>query len=405
MLVQGTIVFAVSSILIFYVIIIKRTKTLPQIITLFITQVIISQLIYALYGLVEDEKTYHATGLKLMDSLNSGEGYQNFGVGSGKESFTYILGTIYYWFGPYPILGMLFNAFIMSSIPPILVLACKNFGLIKIARLSSWIFVFTPSLMFWGPGLRREPLAFALISLSILATSLIFRSKFVSGTILTLIIIYSIQITRQPLLLIIVPGLISSFILRPGSTVLTKLINNKNKFRNIYIVIVLVISHGLYLLQSFPDPTSTINGYLKEVSNPKFSTSVLGSSWENNSSPTGFLYNMFRALSGPPIWEWNSLPMIVFGVEGIIYFLITVIVFISLNKFKVYQRQIVVLISSFAPLLLMSSLVLANYGINSRIRAHYLIPLIPIIALFINNFFNQMMKKLNLRIFDDTKNL
>ena len=129
MLVQAFIVLAVISILILYLIMIKKTKTIPQVLILFITQVIISQLVYALFGLVEDEKTYHATGLKLMNSLNSGEGYQNFGVGPGKQSFTYILGTIYFWFGPYPVVGMIVNALIMSSIPPILVMSCNNLGL------------------------------------------------------------------------------------------------------------------------------------------------------------------------------------------------------------------------------------------------------------------------------------
>jgi hypothetical protein len=397
MLVQVSIVSAVISILILYVIIIKKTKTLPQVLILFIIQVIISQLVYALYGLVEDEKTYHATGLKLMNSLNAGEGYQNFGVGPGKQSFTYILGTIYFWFGPYPILGMLANAFIMSINPPILVLACKNLGLTKIAGLSSWIFVLTPSLMFWAPGLRRESLAFALILLSILAISLIFRSKFVSGSILTLIIIYIIQTTRQPLLLILLPGLISAFLLRPSSTLMTKLIQNKNSFINLCITIVIVISHGLYLLQRFFNQSSTVNAYLKEVSNPKFSTSILGTSWETNSSPTGYLYNIYRALTGPPIWEWNSISMLVFGIEGISYFLIMLIVLWSVKKFNFYRRPIVVLISSSVPLLLISSLVLANYGINSRVRAHYLIPLLPIIALFLNDFVTQMMKKRNLK--------
>ena len=100
----------------FQIVIIKKTKTLPQVLTLFILQAIISQIAYALFGLVEDEKIYHATGITLMNSLNSGEGYQNFGVGPGKQSFTYILGTLYFWFGPYPIVGMLVNALIIRHL-------------------------------------------------------------------------------------------------------------------------------------------------------------------------------------------------------------------------------------------------------------------------------------------------
>jgi hypothetical protein len=398
MLVQASIVFAVLSILLLYIIVIKKTKTLAQVLILFIIQVIISQIVYALFGLVEDEKTYHATGLKLMDSLNAGEGYQNFGVGPGKQSFTYILGTIYFWFGPYPIVGMLVNALIMSSIPPILVMACNNLGLSKIANLSSWIFVFMPSLVFWAPGLRRESLAFAIIALSILAVSLVYKSKLIPSFLLTLILIYAIQITRQPLFLILLPGLLISFLLRPKANLLKNLLEGKNRITNFYIVNFLIIYHSVFLYSALLQRSSMINGYLIEVSKPEFSTSVIGASWETNSSFLGYSYNIFRAFSGPPAWEWNSISMVIFGIEGITYFLICITVIWSFIKSKNYTKQIIILLSCSIPLLLLSSLVLANYGINSRIRAHYLIPFLPIGALFLQDVINFMARKRNLRM-------
>ena len=397
MLVQVSIVSVVISILILYVIIIKKTKTLPQVLILFIIQVIISQLVYALFGLVEDEKTYHATGLELMNSLNAVEGYQNFGVGPGKQSFTYILGTIYFWFGPYPIVGMLVNALIMSSIPPILVMACNNLGLSKIANLTSWIFVFMPSLVFWAPGLRRESLAFAIIALSILAVSLAYKSKFTLSFLLILILIYAIQTTRQPLFLVLLPGLLVSFLLQPKANSLKNLLEGKDKITNFFIINFLIVLHSIFLYVAILSRSSMINGYLKEVSNPKFSTSVIGSSWETNSSFLGYLYNTFRAFSGPPVWEWNSISMLIFGIEGITYFLICITVIWSFIKFKNYRKQIIVLLACSIPLLLLSSLVLANYGINSRVRTHYLIPLLPIFALFLKDFINQKINKRNLR--------
>jgi hypothetical protein len=385
MLVQISIVLAVIFILILYVIIIKKTKTLPQVLILFFIQIIVSQIVYALFGLVEDEKTYHATGLELMSSLNSGEGYQNFGVGPGKQSFTYILGTIYFWFGPFPIIGMLLNAIIMSSIPPILVMACNNLGLYRIAKLSSWIFVFMPSLIFWAPGLRRESLAFALIALSILVVSLVYKSKFVPASLLFLILIYIIQTTRPPLLLVLLPGVFIGFLLRPNAKILGNILEERNRFTNFIVANFLLIYHLIFFYVLISQRSIMINSYLREVSNPKFSTSVLGTSWETNSSPLGYVYNIYRAFSGPPVWEWNSVSMFIFGMEGIIYFLICIIIIWSFFKFRNYRKQIIVLLSCSVPLILLSSLVLANYGINSRVRAHYLIPIIPIIGLFLNN--------------------
>lgn len=385
MLVQASIVLAVISILISYVIIIIKTKTLPQVLTLFILQVIISQIVYALFGLVEDEKIYHATGITLMNSLNSGEGYQNFGVGPRKQSFTYILGTLYFWFGPYPFVGMLVNALILSSIPPILVMVCKNLGLSKIARLSSWTFVFMPSLVFWSPGLRRESLAFALIALSILVVSLIYKSRFMTAFYLTLILVYVIQITRQPLLLVLLPGLFTSFIMQSNAKILNKILEKKNRIVNFYIINFLIVSHSIFFYYLISQQSYNIDSYLRAVSDSKFSTRVLGASWETNSTPLGYIYNIFRAFSGPPIWEWNSKSMVIFGIEGIMYFFIYVSIIWALIKFQNYRMPILVLISCSAPLLLVSSLVLGNYGINSRVRAHYLIPLIPIITLYLDH--------------------
>ena len=210
-----------------------------------------------------------------------------------------------------------------------------------------------------------------------------------------------VQTTRQPLLLILLPGLIISFLLRPKTNLQKNLLDKKNRNINFLITSIVIISHVIFIysyaevkISKYP---SSINGYLREVSNPKFATSVLDASWETNSSPLGYLFNIFRAILGPPVWEWNSVSMLIFGIEGITYFLICITVIWSFIKFKHYRKQIIVLLFCSAPLLLVSSFVLANYGINSRVRAHYLIPLIPVIALFLEYFVNQMLKKRNLR--------
>jgi hypothetical protein len=85
--------------------------------------------------------------------------------------------------------------------------------------------------------------------------------------------------------------------------------------------------------------------------------------------------------------------MVVFGIEGIFYFVTFTFVAISIKKFNPQRREILILISCSVPLLLASTLLLGNYGINSRIRAHYLIPLIPIVALFLQNIKIKESKK------------
>jgi hypothetical protein len=367
------LIVLISSLIITLFIVAKKYKTTPQTLLVIFSQVIISQVSYGLFGLVEDEKTYHKTGILLMDSLNSGLGFQNFGVFPGKESFTYILGTLYYLVGPLPIAGMILNVFFMSLIPSILVASCNNFGLSHAAKTTAWVFSLTPSILFWAAGLRRESLAFLLIALIILSLSLFYRSRLILGTIVVLLTYLMIQSTRTQLVFMLIPSLFLVLLLKVR-------INYK---QNMKIIFLLIFTHTLFVWITLNSLAPKYAGYIQEISSSEYSTSVPNVSWEFNSSITGYIYNIYRALTGPLIWEWNSISMLIFGVEGIYYLLITIItITIFINK-KTQRNQILILVLCSLPLLLATSFILGNYGINSRVRAHYLIPLLPIISLFL----------------------
>ena len=371
----------ISSIIITLFIITKKYKTTPQTLLVIFSQVIISQVSYGLFGLVEDEKTYHKTGILLMDSLNSGLGFQNFGVFPGKESFTYILGTLYYLVGPLPIAGMILNVFFMSLIPSILVASCNNFGLPHAAKSTAWVFSLTPSILFWAAGLRRESLAFLLIALIILSLSLFYRSRLILGTIVVLLTFLMIQSTRTQLVFMLIPSLFLVLLLKVR-------INYK---QNMKIIFLLIFTHVLFVWISLNSLAPKYVGYIQEISNSEYSTSVPNVSWDFNSSITGYIYNIFRALIGPLIWEWNSISMLIFGVEGIYYLLVTIITITMLINKKNQRNQILILVLCSLPLLLTTSFILGNYGINSRVRAHYLIPILPILSLFLIDMKNKVI--------------
>jgi len=371
----------ISSITITLFIITKKYKTTPQTLLVIFSQVIISQVSYGLFGLVEDEKTYHKTGILLMDSLNSGLGFQNFGVFPGKESFTYILGTLYYLVGPLPIAGMILNVFFMSLIPSILVASCNNFGIPHAAKSTAWVFSLTPSILFWAAGLRRESLAFLLIALIILSLSLFYRSRLILGTIVVLLTYLMIQSTRTQLVFMLIPSLFLVLLLKVR-------INYK---QNMKIIFLLIFTHVIFVWISLNSLAQKYAGYIQEISSRENSTSVPNVSWEFNSSITGYIYNIYRALTGPLIWEWNSISMLIFGVEGIYYLLVTVITITMFIYKKTQRNQILILILCSLPLLLTSSFILGNYGINSRVRAHYLIPILPILSLFLIDMKNKVI--------------
>jgi hypothetical protein len=375
------LIVLISSLIITLFIVAKKYKTTPQTLLVIFSQVIISQVSYGLFGLVEDEKTYHKTGILLMDSLNSGLGFQNFGVFPGKESFTYILGTLYYLVGPLPIAGMILNVFFMSLIPSILVASCNNFGLSHAAKTTAWVFSLTPSILFWAAGLRRESLAFLLIALIILSLSLFYRSRLILGTIVVLLTYLMIQSTRTQLVFMLIPSLFLVLLLKVR-------INYK---QNMKIIFLLIFTHVLFVWISLNNLAPKYAGYIQEISNSEYSTSVPNVSWDFNSSITGYIYNIFRALTGPLIWEWNSISMLIFGVEGIYYLLVTIItITIFINK-KTQRNQILILVLCSLPLLLTTSFILGNYGINSRVRAHYLIPILPILSLFLIDMKNKVI--------------
>ena len=383
----------ISSIIITLFIITKKYKTTPQTLLVIFSQVIISQVSYGLFGLVEDEKTYHKTGILLMDSLNSGLGFQNFGVFPGKESFTYILGTLYYLVGPLPIAGMILNVFFMSLIPSILVASCNNFGLPNAAKSTAWVFSLTPSILFWAAGLRRESLAFLLIALIILSLSLFYRSRLILGTIVVLLTFLMIQSTRTQLVFMLIPSLFLVLLSKVGIDYILVLLSKVgiDYKQNMKIIFLLIFTHVIFVWISLNSLAPEYAGYIQEISNSEYSTSVPNVSWDFNSSITGYIYNIFRALIGPLIWEWNSISMLIFGVEGIYYLLVTIITITMLINKKNQRNQILILVLCSLPLLLTTSFILGNYGINSRVRAHYLIPILPILSLFLIDIKNKVI--------------
>ena len=359
----------------------KKYKTYPQTLLIILSQVIITQVSYWQFGLVEDEKTYHNTGIMLMGSLNSGQGFQNFGVYPGKESFTYILGTIYYLVGPLPIAGIIVNIFFMSLIPSILAASCNNFDLPQAAKATAWVFTFTPSIVFWGAGLRRESLAFLLIAFIILTLSLLYRRSLILGAISALLTFLMIQSTRPQLVLMLIPSIF-----------LVILLNLKFEFKqNTKFFFILIFTHASFAWTVITSLNVEYAGYIQEISRVENSTRVPNVSWEFNSSFIGYIYNIYRSLTGPLIWEWNSKSMIIFGVEGIYYLLVTIITIMMLIKKKTQRIQIFILILCSLPLLLVTSFILGNYGLNSRVRAHYLIPLLPILSLFLIDLKNKII--------------
>ena len=377
----------------------KKSFTLAPTIFVIATQFTISFIIFNSFGLIADEVLYHERAILLMESLKSGYGYQDFDVGPGKGFFTDLLGTIYFMMGdPNPLSGLLLNSLIMGFIPSILSISCKNLGLSNVSTIIAWIFALTPSLIFWPAGLRREALAFLLVSVSILAISLFYRSKLFLSTILLFITYSFAKDIRNQIIIMMISGFIVVLFLSYYKRFYTVMYKIKTQQNIIYLVIV---THILFVWSNFRNKYTNVGDYILELSKSE-TTAAPFVSWSFNSSLLGLPYNIFRVLFGPLLWEWNSVSMFAFGLEGLFYSIIVVIVAYSIISFKAHRTQFLILLGFSLPLIFLSALVLGNYGLNSRIRAHYLIPLLPIVAVFISNmpinFLYEMSKKFKVRL-------
>jgi hypothetical protein len=378
----------------------SRTNSLRQTLTSLGVQVMVALTLYSVFGLVEDEVTYNASALSLVEAWSSGASDVYVGVGVGKESFTYILGFSYLMLGASPLPGLALNSCAMAFIPAIVSSSCTNLAMPRAASVASWLAALAPPLVLWAPGLRRESISFLLLGLTLLAMSLVFKGRFLSGMTLAVVVTAALSSTRSQLVVVSVAGIVASLVLSPDTRRTVGRASNPERTSVRRPIIGALISFALvgiafvtFNLQRFI-PSSSLNGYITELSGIEQNTRNVGASWETNSNPVMFAYNFFRMLWGPPMWEWRSMSMIAIGVDGLFYLAMTLLIVLAFRNLPRYRRQFVVLLASISPLLLSSTLLLSNYGLNSRIRAHCVIFVIPIVAAYLSE--RKSMKSIRL---------
>jgi hypothetical protein len=206
------------------------------------------------------------------------------------------------------------------------------------------------------------------------------------GLFIAIIIISLFSIIRSQLAIFSI-GLLFSLLLNPTVISLYKSFSSNLQKRVLLFVFIgssLIISPIVlyfYSLQGFKS-FNAFDKLIKFNSESSQSTANLGASWSVNTNPIKFIYNLNRSLWGPPIWEWRNLPMIIFGIEGLLILILLVNIIISYHINKKFRKVFFILLSAILPLWIVSSVILSNYGINSRVRAHYLLFIIPIVSAY-----------------------
>jgi hypothetical protein len=364
-----------------------KNDVLIQSLTSFFIQVILASIFFYRFGLYEDAFLYSSRGTDIAGYWSRLIPIEFEGFNKRNQLPLTFISLFYLFFGPYPLLPILFNCFLVALIPALIASACRNFGLMKSAKIAAWFVILIPSITLNGPWLRKEAQAFFLISVLILAMSYLYKNQIIRGMLIGIVVIYLFSITRSQLMIVGIGGLFSSFFLNPAMISFYKIFSKKLQkriFRVIFVGSSLIISPILlyfYRIQGFRG-SSGFDNLLKFNSDSSQATANLGASWSVNTDPIMFIYNLFRTLWGPPIWEWRNLSMVIFGLEGLFVLIISFHAILSYYFNKKFKNVFLILFITLLPLWMSSTLMLSNYGLNSRVRAHYLLFLIPIIAAY-----------------------
>ncbi len=373
----------------FFVILVigHKNDVLLQSVSSFFIQITLASIFFYRFGLYEDALLYDSIGTDIAGDWSRLIPIEFEGFNKRNQLPLTFISLFYLFFGPYPLLPILFNCFLVALIPALISSACHNFGLTKSAKIAAWMAILIPSITLNGPWLRKEAQTFFLISILILAMSYLYKNQIIRGLLIGTVVIYLFSIIRSQLMIVGIAGLSSSFFLNPATISFYKIFS-KNLQKRIILVIFLgsslIISPILlyiYRIQGFRS-SSGFDNLLKFNSDSIQATANLGASWSVNTNPIMFIYNLFRTLGGPPIWEWRNLSMVIFGLEGLFVLTLSFHAAISFYFNKKFRKVFLILFITLLPLWMSSTLMLSNYGLNSRVRAHYLLFLIPIIAAY-----------------------
>lgn len=356
--------------------------------TAYVMQVCLGSGFFFVFNLVADERFYHEAAVNLAEAWRQGDSLDA-QIGITKASFIWLLGGLYFLMGPHPLVGILFNAALLGLVPSLIAASCRRFRMQCVARTAAWIAALVPQLVFWAPWLRREALAFFLLSTLVLAMGFLFERRYVLGSFVLAGVVVALSVTRAQLVAVAVAGALAALIASRGPTPRTLLLHGSTGAAVVAVVAVFMtrfVPQPVYQAITGPLNAPELQAILSETAGDTENLRVDGVSASFNLSPTGFTVNLLRTIAGPFPWEWKNLAWVVTGLDGIFFLLVMVLSIWVLRVCPDQRRQVVVLLVATVPLLVGTALLLGNYGIAMRIRAHFLPFLIPIIALGVRHF-------------------
>lgn len=357
---------------------------------------------YLIWGLRGDAQTYHQAAIVLSDTWANGL-EPVYTLPEGKRTTVIFAGFIYWLTGPVPYVVLLFTSTMTALLPTLLSTSTKLFGFTRAANYAAWLGVFAPPLILWAPWLTREFLAFIVLGMATVVFSMIYRrERFPLAILLWLSTAWVMSVTRPQLLFILATGTVAASLLRRPESTLT--LAKPIQARLFSLIFLTLSSLAAWWTLSSTDSARTLDSGVRtaiaqEVGGPEQNLGVSYLSVAPLENTQNFLQlgEWFQrganSLIGPFPWEWESLSWAVPGLDGMMMLLVWGLIIWGAIKFPATRRMTLILVAASLPLIIGEAYIHANYGITMRVRAHYLILFLPLIAVQVQYLKKSLQQK------------
>jgi len=356
-----------------------------------------------------DESTYYQESVNILGYLRNGEPFVAL-LPDSKQFLSAFTAVFFYISLPSPYLAVLFLTPVFVLIPIFLAMATKNFYNSREAmKVAGWISIFAPQVLLWSPWFRREIISFFALSLSVYGASLLLKKSFTLGTIVSVMSIVIMALTRIQL-----TWMLLFLFAAVGAILLTECVAHKRP-KVPLLFMMFTISATFLVSQYIEGQVSTSVLSIGEiVGDPVVRENIIGSFANNEQNLSGpreeseslteapqsplavlvgetwlTVRNIGPSLIGPFPAEWKNTSWVLAGLDGMaigIYFLI-VVCSLFLPGFS--NKPALALLASTTPLIGANAIALSNYGLASRVRSNLLIMLVPILAITFTYFYRR----------------
>ena len=291
-------------------------------------------------------------------------------VASGVAGYVFFVGAIYSVFGHTPIGVKIVNGFLATLTVVFVYLIAREIYGKKVARATSLLAAFFPSLILWSALMLKDSLAGFLIIVIIWSTIKLHR-QFLTRYVVVLVagLAYLTQI-RSYLVPCIAVIVLSSFILRPG----------RGAIRNIFTAAILAVIFAA-IWKYMPSRRGIISMDLVLVNSVRSGFAVGGSEFLGDVRfnsytaalkflPTGLLYFFF----GPFPWQVRGVrQMITIPEMTMWYCLMPLMVYGVLYTVRSHAKEAYIIVVYVAVLTLAYIFGITNMGALYRFRAQILV--------------------------------